>query len=551
LSALVEKKVPSFSIVVNTCDRKNNLRTLLYSLSQQTYKNFEVIVVLGPTKDDSEDMIKKEFLVRCPAFNLSVSRNMGIYASQGDVIAFIDDDAVPTKTWLEQLSEAYINNDHIAGFGGRVYNINPQEGNLQFLQGMISVTALQMDVRENNELRKLFFLSEKDWYPRFMGTNMSYRKDALLEVGGFDEFFKFSHEETDLGLRLGYIGKEIKNLDQATVYHVPTSGRNRNNAVRYDVNWYALTKSHLYATLKNSLAFKGLLVALFYVNRTILSYIYHYVLLLIHNNLPGKLKFTVLFQHVAGIMHGIYGGIFLKRKIAQTKNRIKRDFLPFLNDSSKYFSKIDPLSISKNLELKTVAAKPLSICFVHHPESDKFQSVIKILSQYFFESGHEVHSVQYGPQDTIIFKDFAYVHSVKSDNNATDIAPADSIKKSVIKGLTNIDINHNVDILVLPISLVGILEEKPLDIPFILYLDPLFIARCNKDLSIQEQESYRQKVEQSKGILDDSEEAIKRCKTIIEMHAKCGKKQAEEKGNENYNIQKKELFERVLGNRKK
>ena len=67
----------------------------------------EVIVVNGPSTDNSEAVIaswgSRIRAARCDVANISVSRNIGICMAQGDIVAFIDDDAVPEPEWLAQL----------------------------------------------------------------------------------------------------------------------------------------------------------------------------------------------------------------------------------------------------------------------------------------------------------------------------------------------------------------------------------------------------------------------------------------------------------------
>jgi GT2 family glycosyltransferase len=41
----------SFSIVINTCDRRDSLLATLAALERQTHRRFEVVVVVGPTRD--------------------------------------------------------------------------------------------------------------------------------------------------------------------------------------------------------------------------------------------------------------------------------------------------------------------------------------------------------------------------------------------------------------------------------------------------------------------------------------------------------------------
>lgn len=50
----------SFSVVVNTTDRAAaSLRTLLLALDHQSYPHFEVVVVVGPTKDNTLEMLEE------------------------------------------------------------------------------------------------------------------------------------------------------------------------------------------------------------------------------------------------------------------------------------------------------------------------------------------------------------------------------------------------------------------------------------------------------------------------------------------------------------
>ena len=50
---------PSFSVIVNTIDRARPLDTLLRSLEQQSYPHFEVIAVVGPTRDDTLSVLDR------------------------------------------------------------------------------------------------------------------------------------------------------------------------------------------------------------------------------------------------------------------------------------------------------------------------------------------------------------------------------------------------------------------------------------------------------------------------------------------------------------
>jgi glycogen(starch) synthase len=115
----------TISLVINTTDRADSLRTLLRALDHQSYPHFEVIVVVGPTSDNTIEVLSevegRVRLLRCPKANLSRSRNVGLLAARGDIVAFIDDDAVPSRCWLEQIARLF-KNPGLDATGGVVYD---------------------------------------------------------------------------------------------------------------------------------------------------------------------------------------------------------------------------------------------------------------------------------------------------------------------------------------------------------------------------------------------------------------------------------------------
>src|SRR5262249_20246105 len=97
----------------------NTLRCLQYLEGPE----FEVCVVCGPTQDGTEEMLSawtgQIKVAKNPARNLSISRNIGIAMAAGDLVAFIDDDALPEPEWLPQIVQAF-DDPQVAGAGGVV-----------------------------------------------------------------------------------------------------------------------------------------------------------------------------------------------------------------------------------------------------------------------------------------------------------------------------------------------------------------------------------------------------------------------------------------------
>jgi len=231
------------SVVINTCDRGKYLADTLEGLKQQTYTNFEVVLVNGPSIDNTEEVAKSYNVkyYRAP-FNISVSRNVGIKNSSGDIIAFIDDDAVPEPNWLEDLLVAY-KDPKVGAAGGFVYNSDGS--GFQYKYGAIDrwgypITRNDEPYEYNDPNGEFFNIN--------IGTNASYRRSALIEVGGFDEEIEYYHDESDVCVRIIQAGYRVEQLNNAFVHHkfAPSFRRNSKRVT----NWNAIVKNTIYFGLK-------------------------------------------------------------------------------------------------------------------------------------------------------------------------------------------------------------------------------------------------------------------------------------------------------------
>jgi len=216
------------SVVINTYNRAASLRQALDSLRYQTYEPFEVIVVKGPCTDDT-DAVLREFngdirVGVCPEINISKSRNVGIKAADGDVVAFIDDDALADPLWLAGLVAGY-DSEKVGGVGGIVYDHTGYT--LQYA----CCVCDRLGNAYPNVSRPLwpYLLPGGDQFVHLLGTNSSFRRDALLEIGGFDEEIEYYLDETDVCMRLIDRGYSLRLLDDAAVYHKFLASHLRND----------------------------------------------------------------------------------------------------------------------------------------------------------------------------------------------------------------------------------------------------------------------------------------------------------------------------------
>lgn len=230
------------SVVVCTRNRHIYLRKCIVSLLRQSVKPMEIIIVddasreridLASTLKDAfsslqnrvktllvDDTIKIKYVRNKHRQGVVRSRNLGIAAAKGDVIAFIDDDGYAHKNWIKNLSKHY-KGVNILGVGGPVVEVGRNvETKPQFKR--ISYITRHGDIKHNYRVRK--FKDTKRLHVanvRFlMGGNMSFRRNVLLSLKGFSTEYKgnYYREETDMCMRASRIGKIIFE-PSAVAYH--------------------------------------------------------------------------------------------------------------------------------------------------------------------------------------------------------------------------------------------------------------------------------------------------------------------------------------------
>ena len=109
ITASADKKSPLVSIIIPTFNRKKRIETAIVSVLNQTYKNFELIIVDDGSRDETEKVIKQygNHLLYFFQTNQGVSaaRNLGIEKSKGSYICFLDSD----DEWLANKLETQVN----------------------------------------------------------------------------------------------------------------------------------------------------------------------------------------------------------------------------------------------------------------------------------------------------------------------------------------------------------------------------------------------------------------------------------------------------------
>lgn len=184
------------SVIICTYNRAECLRKVLDDLTRQEavdHLSFEVIIVDNNSNDATKQICEEYVVVNPEIYHYiheekqgkTFALNTGIRASEGDVIAFTDDDVVIDARWLCSIKEAFTINPDCKAFGGRVLPLWPEivpawimkEGDYKNTSGAI----VEHDL---GELVKSYH--EDEMYPP-CGANMAFSREIFKQYGYFNE----------------------------------------------------------------------------------------------------------------------------------------------------------------------------------------------------------------------------------------------------------------------------------------------------------------------------------------------------------------------------
>ncbi|WP_049976548.1 glycosyltransferase family A protein [Curtobacterium sp. B8] len=185
--------VGRITVVVATRDRPEDVRRCVASVLASEWDDLEVIVVdNAPSTSATRDVVasfadaRLQYVLEARA-GVSRARNAGLAAATGDVVAFVDDDVVVDAWWAAALAAAYARDADVVCVTGLV-----PSGELR------TPTQRYFDERvtwARNTDRRVYRTAEPPAdLPLFpfsvgafgTGANMSLRREAALELGGFD-----------------------------------------------------------------------------------------------------------------------------------------------------------------------------------------------------------------------------------------------------------------------------------------------------------------------------------------------------------------------------
>ncbi|MBI1353001.1 MAG: glycosyltransferase [Acidobacteria bacterium] len=212
---------PAVSVVVVNWNRLDLLEACLASLRQQTWQDFETVVVDNGSTDGSADWVARErpdvVLIRnTENRGFCGANNQGIQAARGTFVALLNNDAEAEPRWLEALLAAAGQAPDIGMVASKIVsyddpNVIDKVGHLIYPDG-------QNRGRGSGAIdRGQFDRIEEVAWPD--GAGALYRKEMLDEIGLFDEDFFAYADDAELGLRGRLAGWRCLYTPHAVVRH--------------------------------------------------------------------------------------------------------------------------------------------------------------------------------------------------------------------------------------------------------------------------------------------------------------------------------------------
>lgn len=222
-----ENIFPKISVVICAYNVSNLINNILTSLQQQTFQNYEVIIVNDGSTDDTSQAAKssaerlglnkqdqsKVRVFDLPHQGLSATRNSGINAAQADIVAIIDADCHAQHQWLEEIYQ------EIETKGETVVTGNTKIPQSTFLGDCIS--GLGYPGGGHLGFEKMWPVDENGYTNHLAGGNCAFRKEIIQKLGAFNPKLTITADDVYLSQKILENKLKIKYNPDMIMSHPP------------------------------------------------------------------------------------------------------------------------------------------------------------------------------------------------------------------------------------------------------------------------------------------------------------------------------------------
>lgn len=312
--------LPEASVVIVTWNGLRHLERCLPALRDQNGVTFETIVVDNGSTDGTAEWVAETYpqivLERLDSnHGFAAANNVGFGLARADLIATLNNDAVPDSDWLRSLVQAAHEHPEAGSFGSRI--VLDRDPNIIDSAGVVTdVLGIAWD-RHNAELVGVDGAGEI--FGACAGAAL-YRKVLLDETCGFDASFFAYLEDVDLAWRARWLGWTARYVPEARVVHAHSATGTEESPFKM----FHLGRNKVWTIAKNH-PLKALLI---------------YGPLLVAYDL-ASLPITMARQRNLAALHGRLAGLLLlgpvlrqRKQVAASRRVAWDDIRPSVNGPS-------------------------------------------------------------------------------------------------------------------------------------------------------------------------------------------------------------------------
>ncbi len=232
-------KKPKISVIIPVYNGEKTLKQCLKSVLNQTYRNYEVIVVDNNSTDKTKEIIK-EFQKKEKGKNKKIRylfepkqgrgavRYKGEINAKGDIILMTDSDCIVPKNWIKEMIKSIKEYDAAQGFEEAIFD--------DFWSRYRQIVSKEKSVKEMT----------KSIIGKIDTKNFAIKKLVLRKIGYTSRKY-FSGNDTDLSIKLAKNNCKVRFVKNISVKHFyPNSLREVFKKQIYRAKWTTIiTKDNI------------------------------------------------------------------------------------------------------------------------------------------------------------------------------------------------------------------------------------------------------------------------------------------------------------------
>lgn len=196
---------PTVSLYVPCLNGERHIQRTLESVLSQTHPISQIVVVDDGSTDRTSQIVKSfgvEVVKHPKTMGITKTRNTALEHSRGEFVACVDSDVILEDDWLEKIMGNFTAGG-VGGVGGRIIETNRD-----------SLVGQWVMAHRNSDGG-----TERMNPPSLPAGAVVYRRNALMEIGGYNDDKRYDHSDLDASMRVIQIGYVLTYEPEAICYH--------------------------------------------------------------------------------------------------------------------------------------------------------------------------------------------------------------------------------------------------------------------------------------------------------------------------------------------